>query len=401
MASIRENRKSGKVVSYRFTSCLGKDENGKQIRKYTTWKIPKGVSPSKAKRMAEKEAEKWEQELKAEQEAIPVEKQESIPTQIKLKDFIDNEWMPLQVRGSDRKPKTIAFYESATKMIKGYFKDIALQEVKPRDIEKYLVYLRTEYVGRFGKPLEAKTIRHHYSALNLIFDYAERQELIDKSPMFRVASPKRERKPVDAFTAEQAKEFIKLVSSCELDFRCMMMLLITTGIRRGECIGLKWSDINEAQSTLSIKRNATYTPEFGVVVSTPKTFNGNRTIPLIPSILGLLQEHKQTIQKKNRGANLDDAFIFPSADDLYLPRTPDSITRHMKRFMTRNNLPDLSPHDLRHSCATLLLANGADVKSVQEILGHADASTTLNFYVKADIKHMKNATNRLANAFGL
>jgi len=64
-------------------------------------------------------------------------------------------------------------------------------------------------------------------------------------------------------------------------------------------------------------------------------------------------------------------------------------------------LPDLSPHDLRHSCATLLLAQGADIKSVQNILGHADASTTLNFYVKTDLKQMRAATEKYAAAFNL
>ena len=69
--------------------------------------------------------------------------------------------------------------------------------------------------------------------------------------------------------------------------------------------------------------------------------------------------------------------------------------------MKANGLPDMSPHDLRHSCATLLLDNGADIKSVQEILGHTNASTTLNYYVRSDIGRMKAATDKFANAFGL
>ena len=69
--------------------------------------------------------------------------------------------------------------------------------------------------------------------------------------------------------------------------------------------------------------------------------------------------------------------------------------------MTRNGFPDLSPHDLRHSCATLLLAEGAGIKSVQEILGHADASTTLDYYVKSDLQQMKTATQKYAAAFNL
>ena len=77
-----------------------------------------------------------------------------------------------------------------------------------------------------------------------------------------------------------------------------------------------------------------------------------------------------------------------------LPRDPTYITKHMKKFMARIELPDMSPHDLRHTCATMLLQSGADIKSVQDILGHADASTTLNFYVKSDIENMRASTQK-------
>ena len=209
------------------------------------------------------------------------------------------------------------------------------------------------------------------------------------------------RKPVDALTQEQTREFLKAIESCPLDFRCMLYLLITTGIRRGECMGLKWKDIDEETSVLSVERNVTYTPKDGLIVSTPKTINSIRTIPLMPSVLHLLSEYRAGVKQQNQGKDLTEAFIFSNAEDIYTPRTPDSLTRHLKRFMTKHDLPDLSPHDLRHTCATLLLANGADIKSVQDILGHADASTTLNFYVKSDLEGMKTATNKFASAFGL
>ena len=93
--------------------------------------------------------------------------------------------------------------------------------------------------------------------------------------------------------------------------------------------------------------------------------------------------------------------MFPGKTGLFAPRDPNSVTKRVKRFMKLSGFPDLSPHDLRHSCATLLLSQGADIKSVQEILGHADASTTLNFYVKSDIRQMKAATEKYAAAFNL
>ena len=118
-------------------------------------------------------------------------------------------------------------------------------------------------------------------------------------------------------------------------------------------------------------------------------------------ILPLIQQYNRTIRKENPFACLDDAFVFHSKEDLFQPCNPNSITRKVKRFVERSHLPDLSPHDLRHSCATLLLMNGADIKSVQQILGHADASTTLNFYVRADFQQMRQATDKYAAAIGL
>ena len=181
----------------------------------------------------------------------------------------------------------------------------------------------------------------------------------------------------------------------------MLLLLVTSGIRRGECLGLQWRDINERDCTITIARSVVYTPESGLIISTPKTEDSTRTIPIMPSVLELLQQLKKRARAANKDISLKNAFVFPGKTGLFVPRDPNAVTKRVKRFMKRSGFPDLSPHDLRHSCATLLLSQGADIKSVQEILGHADASTTLNFYVKSDIRQMKAATEKYAAAFNL
>lgn len=214
--------------------------------------------------------------------------------------------------------------------------------------------------------------------------------------MDKVDCPKLQKKKVDALSKEEAVKFFSLLDSCPLDFRCMLNLLITTGVRRGELMGLQWGDIDFTQQVISISRNVTYTPKSGIVVSTPKTDCSFRQIPLISSVALVLNEYKNTFANCKK-----TDFVFPRNGNPALARDPNSITRRVKRFMQKNGFPDMSPHDLRHSCATLLLENGADIKSVSEILGHTDASTTLNFYVRSDISRMKTAALKMAIAYGL
>ena len=355
MASIKENKKNGKTVSFRFTVCLERDIRGKQIRRYTTWTPPEGLTPSKAKKAAERAADLWEEETKAEyqkeKEAAANGQAYSIPPEKRRDDFVsfvEDTWLPLQVRSGNDKPTTVDFYQHMAKTITNYFNGAVLQEIGPLDIQKYLVYLRTEYKSNLGKPLSPKSLRHQYGTLNLIFGYAERQEMIAKNPMKKVDAPKKEKKPVDALTQEQAARFFSLLSACPLDFRCILQLLMTTGIRRGECMGLQWKDIDEKACTITIERNVSYTPESGVIVSTPKTANSVRTIPIMSSTLHLLQQLKQETQRQHPGTILKSAFLFPKGHDVFTPKDPNSVTRRVKRFMKNNGLPDLSPHDLRH-----------------------------------------------------
>ncbi len=408
MAAIRENNKNGKTVSFRFTALLDRDSCGRQIRRYSTWTPPAGLTPAKAKKAAELAAAHWEQEVRAEYQKeqaalmqgcdyrLPPEKRKD-----DFSDFIDNIWFPQQILGAGHKSTTNAYYEYIAQDLKSYFRGSILQSISPLQIQKYLAYLRCDCKSRYGTPLSAETIHHHYRVLNMIFAYAEQLELIIRNPMSKVTAPRKERKPVDALSKEQAIQFFHALSACPLDFRCMLLLLLTTGIRRGECIGLKWADLNESASMITIARNVTYTPKSGTLAGTPKTVNSLRTLPIASGTLNSLLALKRQTQRKFPDISLEGAYIFPSAASSFDPRTPDSVTHRVKRFMKRNGLPDLSPHDLRHSCATLMLAQGADIKSVQEILGHADASTTLNFYVKADLKQMQAATDKFAAAFDL
>ena len=400
MASISEKIRDGKPPVYRFTVFLGRDENGKQAVKTMTWHPPADLTPSKARKAAERVAKQWELSLKSdvqeEQDTPPLFPVFAPSRSDDFVSFVNDIWFPLEIEGSNRKPKTVFSYKSYLKIETAYFKGRTIQEITSIDIQQFLRYLRKDYQGVHGVGLKPKTVHHHYNLLNLIFAYAKENKIITENPMEHVKAPKKEKHPVDAFTKEQAMQFLELLNSRDLDFRCMMLLLLTTGMRRGELCGLQWKDIDFQAGTVSINHSISYVPGVGRVVGTPKTANGFREIPLIPSVLTTVSSWRDTAPSTD-----PNAYVFPSVDDPFTPRLPDSVTRRMTRFMVHNDLPNLSPHDLRHSCATLLLSSGADIKSVQQILGHADASTTLDFYVRADMTQMRSATAKLAATFSL
>ena len=400
MAAITPKMQNGKPVSYRFRTCLGRTEDGKQIFKSTTWKVPSNLPLSRIEQTAVRAAEKWEMDRKLEyekdlQNPAGVKNRLIAKQSTDLSQFANDVWFPSCIDNGEHKPKTISFYRDTLKNIVSYFNGCSLQKISSVDIQAFLSDLR------ISRHFAAQTVHHHYRTLNMIFSYAYKLEVLVENPMDKIPAPKLNRKPIDAFTQEQAKDFLQAVNDCPLDFRCMLYLFLTTGIRRAELLGLKWRNLDDTAGIIHIERNITYTTESGTVVGTPKTQRSIRSLPVLPHVLHLLQALKTQQQKANPGRSLDSGFIFHGKAGVEAPRNPDAVTRRVKRFMMQNNLPDMSPHDLRHSCATLLLQSGADIKSVQDILGHTNANTTLNFYVRSDLGQMQAAANKLAQAFQL
>ena len=399
MATIIANKKNGKIVSYRFRAYLGKNEFGEQIVKYTTWHIPDGMTPSKAAKAAEKAAGVWEKKAKEEHEKAVADSKgvsQRRSEKTEFSDFVLNTWFPLFIENGEHKPTTVSFYRYTVNRIVTHLRGRAIQDINTIEIKKYLAYLRKDYKTKQGKPLSDKTIRHTYCVLVLIFDFAAEEKFIAENPMRNVDCPKIAKKKVDALSKEQAEYFFTLLPQCDIEFRCMLYLLITTGLRRGELLGLRWNNIDFDGLTITVENNVTYAPGQGNIFGTTKTTESERVIPLLPGVATELKAYKTT-----QNPNTKLGLVFPGKKDADKPRAPAAITHRVKRFMKKNGLPDLSPHDLRHSCATLLVANGADIKSIQEILGHTDASTTLNFYVGTNLERMKEATRKLGDSFGL
>lgn len=389
MASIYPNTKNGAIISFKFKAYLGRDEKGKQIFKCKTWKPEKQMTESKMKSLAEKEATVWEhqllQELSAERFSLSAQN-------ITFSQFVEKIWFPNQMNEKERRQTTIAFHKYILKVILPQFGELNLQNISTYDLNQYFDYLKNTYKTKSNQPLSPKTIRHHHCTLNLIFEYAVKTEYIDFNPMKKVDVPKQTKRKVDALSKDEVKVFLSEIEKLPLMQKVIYNLLLTTGIRRGECFGLCWDDVDYTNKLIRIRRNVTYTSLSGTQVGLPKTDMSLRMIPLTERMLSLINEYREEVQQRYDIA--DDMFVFPSTDSPYKPHQPCYITKHLKKFMERIGLPDMSPHDLRHTCASLLLQSGADIKSVQDILGHSDASTTLNFYAKSDINIMRKSAQK-------
>ncbi len=299
MASIYQSRKDGKIVSFKFKAFLGRDASGKQITKCTTWTPPKAGTEQRLMAQAEKEATIWERKAA---EAFQKQQEALKPDVITFEDFVNTKWMPTQMSIKDHRASTVAFHEYLLKVILPYFGSCKLQDITAIDMERYMDYLKNTYKTKQGTSPSPKTIRHHYATLHLIFNYAVNADYISANPLDKISTPKLVKHKVDALSKSEAALFVKEIETQPLNIRLMYTLLLTTGIRRGECFGLQWRDVDFENRSIHINRNVTYTAREGVTVGLPKTNAGLREIPLTaaPLTCWLFTRHRRDTAHRSR-----------------------------------------------------------------------------------------------------
>ncbi len=232
------------------------------------------------------------------------------------------------------------------------------------------------------KGLSPKTVRNIHQILESAMKLAQEQKLIIKDPTAGCALPKVEKKEMKTLPVEQLASFLR--EARESGVFELYYLDLATGLRRGEPLGLKWTDIDLEKGELQVKRQVVRIE--GKIVEAPlKTKNAYRTLPLAEDVTAILKQ-----QRKKAG---NSPWVFPSPNGG--PISPDSVLRKLHGVLKRAGLPRVRFHDLRHTFAMLALQNGVDIKTVSGMLGHFSAGFTLDTYAHVTTAAQKEAARTM------
>lgn len=350
---IRKKNNKDKSISYQLIVEGPRDPStGKRERHYKTLRC--------SKKQAEAELRKFIAEI----ESGGVLK----PSTTKLSAWMD-EWLDTYVINVEATTKA-GYEEKIRNYIKPGLGSLPLETLNTANVQKWINNLSN------NKGLAPKTIKNAFQNLNAALEKAVDLKMIAHNPCKGVVLPKAKKKEIEVYSKAEIDNMLHLAQGT--DFYLALLLLVTLGLRRGELAGLQWKHIDFNHGTVTIS-DTIVTVNGKPVQKPPKSVSGNRALSMGPELITVLKKARaEHFTKALSGQIQNTGYVIHKRNGE--PYNPDSLTQKWERFLEKNNLRKLRLHDLRHSCATLMIANGIDPKTVQHRLGHADISITMNTY---------------------
>ena len=373
MANISEYRdKDGKLVSFYIRVHRGRDTNGKRLKPWqTTFDVKPSWKEATARKKAEAFAAQFEKECR-----------EGVTSDTRFRfDQYCNYVLDLKEKNG-LKHTTLVRYKELTTRIYPEIGHIKLKDLRVDHLNTF--YMKLGKPGqnkKTGAGLSAKTIQEHHRLISTVLEQAVKESLIPFNPASRATLPRTQKQVPNYYQPETVTAILEALESEPIFWNALVHLMLVSGCRRGEILGLKWNNVDFDHRKIFICNNILYTPDRGVYEDTPKTDKSIRYIALPAETMQLLKRYKawQSEERLRVGAYyVNQDFVF--ASDNGSPIHPDSVTTWLTRFSKRHNLPHLNAHAFRHTAASLLLYNGVDIVSVASRLGHSSPSTTANVY---------------------
>lgn len=353
--------------SFLFTVALGYDVNGKQIRKTKTFKPLAGMTEKQAEKQAKKAYIDFQRYCQG-----ATNLKENMRFSELSAWYFDN-FAPTKL-------KDITAYNYKHQVdyhLAGFFGNRKLKDITPVVITEFFKQHKVD-----GKRPSDATNKKLYTILQSIMTQAVRQGFIKESPcntaVYLPRAEGREKKK-NYLDADQLRTLLSMIEGYS-PFNTIIKVLLYTGIRSGECLGLQWEDVDFEAKQIHIRHNLTSVGGKRYL-STPKTKSSVRYIVMSDRLAGILAEHKRA--QEAAVAAMGEAFehpemVFPSKTGKYRDRS--ALNTAFKRFIEDTDFSYITLHSLRHSNATLLLNRGVDLKIISEHLGHSDISVTANIY---------------------
>lgn len=395
MLEYPHNKKGGYIMpklitelpnnKFRLRFEAGKDENAQPIYKSVTVVCPKG----------KEEALQKLGELREKYRINPISK--NINKITTLSEFIDR-WITEYASIKSTSPSTTERHRYIRRRIDEALGHLPMKKILSRHLNQFILALKEEKNRNTGKPLSKLTIKAHHDFLKQIFSSAMEWDVIQKNPCKGLTTVKVPKSEKEIPSDEDLKKLFTVINELPLPQKSMMYLLLFTGIRRGELSAVKWDNLDFNTGVLHIKENNVKAKkddtEHTIITKSPKTEAGVRKIQLTGQCLN----HLKQLQNFYQPFGVCSDFMFVNLETKK-PFHPDSITHLLPKLCKKADIKKYSPHVIRHWVCSFLIDSNTPIKEVQQILGHADATTTLNIYAHHIKRPSSIASNKMNNKF--
>lgn len=308
-------------------------------------------------------------------------------------------WLEI-IKSSVAVPTYASYSTTVKRIVAPYFRDkeITLKNLTAKDIQEF-------YLSELER-VSASSVIHYHANIHKALKYAVKIDLIDVNPADKVERPKKDRYIGSFYDADEVNALFEAAKGSKLELPILFGAFY--GLRRSEAIGLKWDAIDFEQNTITIRHTVTSCDLDGkrilVASDTTKTKSSMRTLPLVPfmreRLLALKEEQKENRRLCGR-SYIKDYLEYVCVNEIGDLIKPHYVTESFPKLLKANGLRHIRYHDLRHSCASLLLANGVPMKQIQEWLGHSDFSTTANIYAHLEYSSKLTSADAMLNGLGL
>ena len=391
MASITPRKnKSGEIISYKIRVSRGRGLKPYEI----TWpakgtEIPKNWSQKRIDKELERISHEFEEECRFGHVCVD---------KTTFEDYA-NYVIDLKERTGLKFSTTERYRELLRRIIDDKYDGIGylkIDEIRPYHLNRFYKKLAEPGMNqKTGGYLSNKTILEYHRLISTILSQARKEGLDPENVAERATPPKKEKHEASFFEPDVVIAILKALENESLKWQAFTCLIIDTGARRGELLGIKWSSVDFESNTIYICNNVLYSKNKGIYEDTTKT-GVNRLVAISPVVMSILSAWKeeQQLEKADMGNLWNDTdFVFTQKNGKVMH--PDSVTDWYRKFSKRNGLPPVYPHKFRHTQASLLIHAGIDIVSVSKRLGHAKVSTTTDIYAHLLAEADKSACDAL------